>query len=536
MKIQLLARPADGSQFPGFSFEENAGRVKELAMPTSFKNALVSVSDKTGLVEFLRPHAQAGMRIVSTGGTAKTLRDAGLTVIDVSEQTGFPEVMDGRVKTLHPRVHMALLARTGHAGDTGLLKEQNLEPFDLIVVNLYPFEKTLNEGAAFSDLIEDIDIGGPSLLRAAAKNFSRATVVVDPADYSPLKTVPDERERQRLAAKAFAHVSSYDAMISQALAPGERFTQFSLGGYKQQELRYGENPHQTATWYRRRGARGGWHEARILQGKELSYNNLLDLNAALGLLRDCQGPSAVAVKHNSPCGAASHENLSVAVARCLTSDPVSVFGGIVAISGEIGSAEAESLSQIFLECIVAPRFKPEALKVFEKKKNLRLLEWPGLMTRDEFDRVQSIEGGFLVQNPDHVAAWKPEWKILGAEPSASVRRDLSFAWAVAAHLKSNSIAIAEGGQTLGLGMGQVNRVDSVEIAIQRMRKFHPKAQDAVLASDAFFPFPDSIELIHDAGIRWVIQPGGSLRDEDVFKRASELGLTMVLTGQRHFRH
>lgn len=502
-----------------------------------FKNALISVSDKTGLVDFIKPlHAQ-GMRLVSTGGTAKTLRDAGMKVVDVSEQTGFPECMDGRVKTLHPRIHMALLARQGNTEDDRLLYEQEIEPFDLVIVNLYPFEQTLKSKASQAELIENIDIGGPSLLRAAAKNLERMTVVVDPADYVELQSGETTREqRQRLAAKAFVHVSSYDAMISQALSPEELFPQFSLGGTLVQELRYGENPHQKARWYRRRGAPTGWHEAKILQGKELSYNNLLDLESALGLVTDFSGPSAVAVKHNNPCGAASHERLEMAVERCLASDPVSVFGGIVAVNQEITPAAAEALGKIFLECIVAPKYSAGALSVFAKKKNLRLLEWPGMGLRDGFWKLQTIQGGFLLQHPDRVHNWNPEWKILGDTPTPEIRADLSFAWAVAAHLKSNAIAIAGEKQTLGLGMGQVNRVDAVELAITRWRKFHPDTSTAVLASDAFFPFPDSIEAAHRAGIRWIIQPGGSMRDEEVFKTAKNLGVNLVLTGQRHFRH
>jgi phosphoribosylaminoimidazolecarboxamide formyltransferase / IMP cyclohydrolase len=503
-----------------------------------FKNALVSVSDKTGLVDFLKPLYQQGMRIVSTGGTAKTLRDAGMQVTDVSEQTGFPECMDGRVKTLHPRIHMALLSRQGNAEDDRLLAEEDLAPFDLVIVNLYPFEEALRKKSSKADLIENIDIGGPSLLRGSAKNFERMTVVVDPGDYKSLaemKTVSIE-ERQRLAAKAFVHVSSYDAMISQSLAPGELFPQFSMGGNLVQELRYGENPHQKARWYQRRGAMTGWHEAKILQGKELSYNNLLDLEAALGLTREFEWPSAVAVKHGNPCGAASGATLEEAVTKCPASDPVGVFGGIVAVNGEISGESAESLGKIFLECVVAPKFSSAALEVFAKKKNLRLLEWSGLNTRDDFWKVQSLQGGFLVQQADRVQLWNSEWKILGETPSPAIRADLSFAWAACAHLKSNAIAIAHGKQTLGLGMGQVNRVDSVELAIARMRKFHPGISTAVLASDAFFPFSDSIDLIHQGGIRWVIQPGGSVRDEEVFARAKELGVTLVLTGQRHFRH
>lgn len=503
-----------------------------------FKNALLSVSDKTGLIDFIRPHYDAGMRLVSTGGTAKTLRDAGMTVIDVSEQTGFPEVMDGRVKTLHPHVHMPLLSRESYPEDLALLKENGLEPFDLVVVNLYPFEQRLSTKASQSDLIENIDIGGPSLLRGASKNFERLTVVVDPDDYERLNAMSQvsKEERQRLAAKAFAHVSSYDAMISQALAPDQLFPNFSLGGTVVQTLRYGENPHQKATWYKRRGAMSGWHEAKILQGKELSYNNLLDLESALNLVRDFDGPSAVAVKHNNPCGAATGSTLEIAVENCLKSDPVSVFGAIVALNQEVSTEAAEAIGQLFLECVVAPKFSDGALKILGKKKNLRLLEWDGLGIRDDFWRLQTIQGGFLLQEPDRVLAWNPEWRILGEAPTPQIRGDLSFAWAVVSTLKSNAIAIAENKQTLGLGMGQVNRVDAVQLAIERMVKFHPKHSTPVLASDAFFPFADSIERIYEGGVRWVIQPGGSMRDEEVFAKAKELGVNMVLTGRRHFRH
>ncbi|MGZ3723008.1 MAG: bifunctional phosphoribosylaminoimidazolecarboxamide formyltransferase/IMP cyclohydrolase, partial [Bdellovibrionales bacterium] len=446
-------------------------------MSTQFKNALVSVSDKAGLVEFLKPLYDGGLRIVSTGGTAKTLRDAGMNVIDVSEQTGFPECMDGRVKTLHPRIHMALLSRKDNHEDDRLLAEEDLEPFDLVIVNLYPFEAALKKKSSKADLIENIDIGGPSLLRGSAKNFERMTVLVDPEDYKRLAAMKEVtlEERQRLAAKAFVHVSSYDAMISQALAPGELFPQFSLGGNVVQELRYGENPHQKARWYQRRGAMTGWHEAKILQGKELSYNNLLDLESALGLAREFDAPCAVAVKHNNPCGAACGATLDEAVEKCLQSDPVSVFGGIIAVNQEVTAAAAESLGKIFLECVVAPKFSAEALQVFAKKKNLRLLEWESLGLRDDFLKIQTIQGGFLVQQAERVNLWSSDWKIIGEQPSPEIRADLSFAWAAVAHLKSNAIGIVAGKQTLGLGMGQVNRVDAVELAISRMRKFHPQA-------------------------------------------------------------
>ena len=505
-----------------------------------FKNALVSVSDKTDLVDFLRPLAARGTRVVSTGGTARALNDAGLSIVDVSEQTGFPEVMDGRVKTLHPRVHMPLLAREGHAADQALLAENGLEAFDLVVVNLYPFEQTLASRADFSELIENIDIGGPTLVRAAAKNFARIAVVVDPADYARLRELGEVSldERRRLAAKAFAHVSTYDAMIAHALGAGAATeVNFPLGGSRERTLRYGENPHQRATWYRRRGAAFGWHDAEVLQGKELSYNNLLDLDSSLGLLRDLDGPSAVAVKHGNPCGAATAVTGDDALGRCLESDPVSVFGAIVALNVEVTEAVARRLGDVFLECVVAPKFSEGARAHLAKKKNLRLLEWSGLGLRDEFPRIQTIQGGFLVQQPDHVLTWNPEWSIVGDHPSPAIRADLSFAWAVAAHLKSNAIAVAGDRQTLGLGMGQVNRVDAVEQALGRAAKFHAGRSGAlVLASDAFFPFADSIDLIAAAGVRWVIQPGGSVRDAEVIARARELKVNLVLTGQRHFRH
>jgi phosphoribosylaminoimidazolecarboxamide formyltransferase/IMP cyclohydrolase len=505
-----------------------------------FSNALVSVSDKAGLVDFLRPLYDQGLRIVSTGGTAKTLREAGMAVMDVSEQTGFPECMDGRVKTLHPRIHMALLSREGNVEDQRLLQQEDLAPFDLLIVNLYPFESALRQHLGHAELIENIDIGGPSLLRGAAKNFARLTVLVDPADYGRISAMPEVtlRERQRLSAKAFAHVSSYDAMISHTLGEGELFPEFSLGGSLVQELRYGENPHQTSRWYRRRGAPSGWHDAQILQGKELSYNNLLDLEAATGLLRDFTQPGAVAVKHGNPCGAACATQPEEALHKCLSADPVSVFGGIVAVNHPIGAAAAEELHKLFLECVVAPDFSSEARAIFAKKKNLRLLQWPDLLKRDGFWKIQTLQGGFLLQQADQVLDWSSTWKILGDKPSSALQVELSFAWKVAAHLKSNAIAITAGQQTLGLGMGQVNRVDAVELAVTRMQKFHSAQEERVpvLASDAFFPFSDSIDLIYKAGIRWVIQPGGAMRDAEVFARAKELGVNLVLTGQRHFRH
>jgi phosphoribosylaminoimidazolecarboxamide formyltransferase / IMP cyclohydrolase len=502
-----------------------------------FRRALISVSDKTGLIEFLRPLVKDGLSIVSTGGTAKLLKAEGFPVSEVEELTGFPEVMDGRVKTLHPRVYMPILGRLDMKEDQDLLKKEKLEPFDLVIVNLYPFENTLAKNAPLDEMIEVIDIGGPSLLRASAKNFKRVAVVCDPADYPALlesdKLTP-ERLRN-LAAKAFFHVSSYDAMIGAYLNPNPE-REYSVGGALVQTLRYGENPHQRGLWYRQKGKTLGWNQAKILQGKELSYNNLLDLEAARNMVLEFSGPAAVAVKHNNPCGVSVDKNLTGAVKKSLAADPVSVFGGIIALNKPVDGESAGMLGEIFLECIVAPSFTQEALEIFKKKKNLRLLEWEGMTAEQKGWKFQQIQGGFLLQEPETISGWNPEWKVLGVSPSAETKADLITAWKVCAHLKSNAIAIAANGTTLGLGMGQVNRVDAVDQAILRMQKFHPKPGTAVLASDAFFPFPDSLEKIAAAGIKWVIQPGGSVKDADVFAAAEKLGVTLVLTGQRHFRH
>jgi phosphoribosylaminoimidazolecarboxamide formyltransferase/IMP cyclohydrolase len=507
-----------------------------------FKNALVSVSDKTGLVEFLKPYVAKGLRVVSTGGTLKHLRENGIPAIEVSEQTGFPEVMDGRVKTLHPRIHMALLARLGNAEDTKLLEAEKLEPFDLVIVNLYPFEEARTKNLPDHELIEFIDIGGPSLLRAAAKNHERLAVVCEPEDYAWI-TAKNEltlTDRRRLAARVYRHTSRYDDLIAKTLATEEE-RPVTLVGRPVSELRYGENPHQKAWWYRDPMATSGLHEAKILHGKPLSYNNLLDLDAACGTVAEFSAPAAVAVKHNNPCGVGTDQKVSRAVELAIQADPVSVFGGIIAVNREIDLAAAEEMAKIFLECVVAPSFTPEAAERLKKKKDLRLLEWSRLAQSHPEKQFRSISGGFLVQTADRTSDWSNDWKIVSAtneSPSDDIKRDLMLAWKVCARLKSNAIAIAAGGRTLGLGMGQVNRVDAVEQAIGRMHKHHGLASGVVpvLASDAFFPFADSIELAAKAGVRWIIQPGGSIRDEEVFAKARELGVNLVLTGVRHFRH
>jgi phosphoribosylaminoimidazolecarboxamide formyltransferase / IMP cyclohydrolase len=502
-----------------------------------FQNALVSVSEKKGLVEFLKPLYQKGMRIVSTGGTAQHLKDNGIKIVDISEQTGFPEVMGGRVKTLHPNVHMPILSRQDHPEDFELLKKSGLAPFDLVICNLYPFEAAVEKNLQGSELIEKIDIGGPTVLRAAAKNFSQVTVVCDPEDYSWIagKNEITLEDRKQLAAKVFAHVSSYDSLVASELGNAWG-SQFSLGGHKVMELRYGENPHQQAAWYRVLADQKGLHTAEVLQGKVLSYNNLLDLDAASSLVQGFTGPAAVAVKHNNPCGAAVAEQLSLAIEQALKADPVSVFGGIIAVNREIGKAEAEMLQGIFLECIVAPSFSNEALEIFAKKKNLRILRWKALGETQMRFEMKTVAGGFLLQHKDIVGNDPEAWKFLGEKPSAAVLRDLQFGEKVCATLKSNAIALVKNGQTVGLGMGQVNRVDAVKHAIDRMQTHFGNLNQVVLASDAFFPFPDSIEVAAKAGVSWILQPGGSVKDEEVFAAAKKLGVNMVVTGTRHFKH
>lgn len=502
-----------------------------------FKNALVSVSDKTGLVEFLAPLAKKGMRIVSTGGTAEHLKKAGLNVIDLKDQTGFPEVMGGRVKTLHPRVHMPLLARQHEKEDFELLKKEGLEPFDLLIVNLYPFEETLKKGGASEEeMIEKIDIGGPSLLRASAKNFERVTVVVDPKDYAWIaeKSETSMADRKQLAGKVYAHTARYDSLIAQWF--NSETSDRSFGGTLVQTLRYGENPNQEARWYAASADQKGLHTARILQGKELSYNNLLDLEASSLLVKEFEQPAAVAVKHNNPCGVAVGSTLLEAVEKTIAADPVSVFGGIVAVNHPIGASEAEALAKVFLECVVAPKILPDAVEVFSKKKNLRVLEWPELGNVERKQEFRNIAGGFLVQTVQSLGSDPKSWRFLGEVPDEKVMQDLIFAEKVCASLKSNAIAIAKNQQTLGLGMGQVNRVEAVQHAVTRMKDHHQAVERSVLASDAFFPFPDSIEKASAAGVKWILQPGGSMRDQDVFEVAKRLGVNMILTGERHFRH
>ncbi len=500
-----------------------------------FKNVLISVSDKTGLLEFLKKVQP--IRIVSTGGTAKYLTDNGFKVVDVSEQTGAPEVMGGRIKTLHPRVHMALLSRSGNLEDAQLLRDEEIAPFDLLICNLYPFEQAVFEQVDGAELIEKIDIGGPSMLRAAGKNFLQLTVICDPTDYNWIAEGGSLslEQRKHLAAKVFAHTAAYDTLVAEKLGAGMG-PEFSLAGAKVQDLRYGENPQQLASWYRKKGFSEGLHAAKVLQGKVLSYNNILDLDVATALVASFHDAAAVAVKHGNPCGVAEDSTLNSALAKVLQADPVSIFGGIVAVNRKITEIEAALLSPLFLECLIAPDYSEQALDIFSKKKNFRVLRWPRLLQAHQREDVRTINGGFLVQTADLFESEAEKWKWIGQTPELAVIKDLQFAEKVCASLKSNAIVIVKNGQTVGLGMGQVNRVEAVSHAVERMQSHFGSLKDVVLASDAFFPFPDSIQKASEAGVRWIVQPGGSLKDEQIFAAAKEYGIGMAVTGVRHFRH
>jgi phosphoribosylaminoimidazolecarboxamide formyltransferase / IMP cyclohydrolase len=501
-----------------------------------FKNALISVSDKTGLEDFLKPFVNNGLQIVSSGGTAQYLESCGFKVTKVSEQTGFPEVMGGRVKTLHPNIHMPILQRANVKEDQEILKEYGLKPFDLVVVNLYPFEESLKKNLGFKEMIENIDIGGPTLLRAAAKNFESICVVCDPKDYDWISTKKEltEKDRKKLSAKVFGHVANYDSLICNYLSEDQ--SDFNLKGTQGKELRYGENPQQKACWYQT--SEQGLHQAEILQGKELSYNNLLDIEAALQTLLLFDKPTAVSVKHNNPCGVAQSTNLIEALKQSLNADPMSVFGGIVALNRTLDKDCAQTLSKLFLECIIAPQITEEAKNILAEKKNLRVLIWQEMLNLDplKMQSIKSISGGLLVQSTDQILMDRNSWEVVSGELEPTDWQGLEFSWKVCSMLKSNAIAVTSSHQSLGLGMGQVNRVDAVKQAFARAKEFHPQNKDLYLASDAFFPFPDSIELAAQYDVKAIIQPGGSVKDKAVIEKAKELNIKMVFTGRRHFRH
>ena len=505
-----------------------------------YKRALISVSDKTGLEGFLKPLVKQGLQLVSTGGTRKFLESKGFKVQDVKDLTGFAEILSGRVKTLHPHLHMALLAREWVEQDQKLLSQYGIQPFDLVVGNLYPFEEKSTKHLEDRELAEWIDVGGPSFLRAAAKNYFSITTVCHPGDYFEVQKGTDLKKRKQLAAKVFKRLSHYNSVIAEKLKePSEKKMEQDIpfeGGFFK-ELRYGENPHQKAHWFKT--SEKGLHSAELIQGKALSYNNLLDFLTALLVVRDFEEDCAVAVKHNNPCGVAVANQISLATEKVLKADPLSVFGGLLAFNRPVDESSAEQLTGIFLEGLIAPDFSPAALNILKRKKNLRVIRWPEMLsTALSSHSVSGLIGGFLVQTRDQVQkTWSESWKVIGSPPSEKLKSDLLFAWKLCAHLKSNAIAIVKQGQSLGLGMGQVNRVDAVRLALERVKTFHPSQNKGlILASDAFFPFPDSIEWAAKGGVSWIIQPGGSVNDKKVLEKALELGLNMILTGQRHFRH
>ena len=542
-------------------------------MTIEIRRAILSVSDKRGLVELARGLAARGIEILSTGGTAQVLRDHGIEPTLVSAYTGAPEILGGRVKTLHPRIHGGLLARPDHAGDAGDMAAHGIEPIDLVVVNLYPFEQTVaRAGVTRAEAVENIDIGGPTMLRAAAKNHARVAVVVEPGDYAAVLAALDAeggglsaRTRRHLARKAFAHTAAYDAAIAAYLtaqpedepededdaAPGVDAADadvfppsLTVSWRRSRVLRYGENPHQQAAFYAdaalplaRRGARPSLAAAEVLQGKELSYNNILDLDAALACCLELSAPAAVIVKHTNPCGVAVDTgSVTAAYVAARATDPMSAFGGIVAVNRDVDVALARILVETFLECVIAPGFTEEARTILATKKNLRLLATGPQVTgaEDAGWAMRTVAGGILLQSADlGVAPARAARAVTRRAPTEAELDTLDFAWRVGKHVKSNAIVFCDGTRTVGIGAGQMSRVDAVRIARD---KATVSLQGACVASDAFFPFRDGVDALAEVGARAIIQPGGSVRDEEVIAAADEHGIAMVLTGMRHFRH
>ncbi|MDY6785656.1 MAG: bifunctional phosphoribosylaminoimidazolecarboxamide formyltransferase/IMP cyclohydrolase [Cyanobacteriota bacterium] len=506
--------------------------------------ALLSVSNKTGIIQLARQLVEEfEFELISSGGTAKTLLDAGIAVTKVSDYTGSPEILGGRVKTLHPRIHGGILARRDIPQDLTDLDNNQIRPIDLVVVNLYPFEETIAQPECTpAEAIEQIDIGGPTLLRAAAKNFAHLTVLCNPARYEEylqqLRQNGGEVShefRQGRAAEGFALTAAYDRAISAYFASlqDELSPQYTLSGQQHQSLRYGENPHQSAAWYQT--GTTGWASATQVQGKALSYNNLVDLEAARRIIVEfpAEEPAAAVLKHTNPCGAAIADTLAQAYEKAFAADSVSAFGGIVALNRPIDAATASALKKTFLECIVAPGCEPEAKEILATKSNLRVLLLPDLQTGEK-ETVKVIAGGFLVQEADDLIDDPQTWQIVTQkQPTPQEMKEMEFAWKIAKHVKSNAIVVARDRVTLGIGAGQMNRVGAAKIALEQAAE---QTQGATLASDGFFPFDDSVRTAAAAGIKTIIQPGGSIRDKDSIQAADELGVVMVLTGVRHFLH
>lgn len=509
------------------------------------KRALISVFDKTNVVEFAKELTEMGWEIISTGGTSAKFKAEGIPVMDVSDLTKFPECFDGRLKTIHPHVEGGILAIRNNEIHQKQMVELGIDPIDIVVCNLYPFKQTvLNPDSTHEDIVENIDIGGPTMLRAAAKNYNFVSVITDPEDYS--KVIEELKEsgetsketKEYLAAKVFEHTAHYDALISgyfnKKLNVKSPKT-LTLTYEKKQDLRYGENPHQNAAFYTQiQETEGTLTAANKIHGKELSYNNIGDTDGALETLKEFEEPTIVAAKHANPCGIGSAETLAEAFQKAYDADPVSIFGGIVAANREIDKATAEIMSGIFLEVIVAPSFSKEALEVLTKKKNLRLLELPEILKSDYTAmKGRTVLGGLLIQDQDQKLIGEELKVVTKRQPSEKEMEDLMFAWKTVKHAKSNGIALAKDKTTTGVGPGQVSRIWALENAI---RQGAERIQGSVMASDAFFPFSDCVEAAHKAGVTAIIQPGGSIRDEDSIKAADEFGIAMVFTGMRHFKH
>jgi len=512
------------------------------------KRALISVSDKTGIVEFSEELQKLGVEIISTGGTAKTLGDAGIKVINISDITGFPECLDGRVKTLHPKVHGGLLAIRSNQEHMKQIKELGIDTIDMVVINLYPFKKTiLKENVELEEAIENIDIGGPTMIRAAAKNYQDVVVIVDPADYQSvleeMKTSKDVslKSKFKLAYKVFEHTCHYDTLIAKYLREKigeEAFPEtLTLTFEKAQDMRYGENPHQMAVFYKEVGKNKGCiTSAKQLHGKELSYNNINDANGALELLKEFDEPTVVAVKHANPCGVASADNIYDAYVKTYESDPVSIFGGIIAANREIDAKTAEEINKIFIEIVIAPSYTEDALKILTQKKNIRIMQLDDISAKlpEGTLEMKKVAGGLLVQNVNREVLNEAEIKcVTDKKPTAEQNEDFVFAMKVVKHTKSNGIVIVKNKQTLGVGPGQTNRVMAAKIAIEYSGE---RAKGAVLGSDAFFPFSDCVEAAAKAGITAIVQPGGSIRDQESIDACNKYGIAMVFTGMRHFKH
>jgi phosphoribosylaminoimidazolecarboxamide formyltransferase/IMP cyclohydrolase len=507
--------------------------------------ALLSVSDKTGLLELGRFLAGQGIELLSTGGTAKALRDAGIAVTEVSDHTGFPEIMDGRVKTLHPKVHGGILAVRDNKEHLAAMEKHAIAPIDLMVINLYPFEATVAKGASFDECIENIDIGGPSMVRSSAKNHAFVTILTDPADYAlvmeEIKATGNttKETRKKLAAKAYSRTAAYDSAISAWFNTqnGELLpATVTISGVRQAPLKYGENSHQKAGYYATDLTTPSLATAKLAQGAALSYNNLNDASAAFELVREFEQPAVAIIKHANPCGVAVGANITEAFARALACDPVSAYGGIIAVNRPLDKSFCDALGKLFLEVMIAPSADAAALEQLSSRKKLRLLLTGSVPAPAPKMTVKTISGGFLYQEEDSVITQGELKTVTKTATSAAQMSDLLFAFTVAKHVKSNTIVLARDGATVGIGAGQMSRIDATRIACWKAKEAGLETKGSVLASDAFFPFADNVEMAAEAGVAAIIQPGGSIRDEEVVAAADKAGIPMVFTGIRHFRH